>query len=313
MMNSALRMFLRELVDFDGLAPPSHLPTKDALERYLEERSSPQSWTLGRVVIPASMLSAVANHPLLKDIRLVSQGQPLPVSVRVESPDPRGDYAIIARYIYGERQPVAVRAIEVPISMQGSFDTGARVHSVVEKLAAAEIPYTIPVLLQMPPRARQFVGDLMDAIGHQRRGGRTMLCAMTQCAGEGSDVIEASDLAFFITTARRNDVPIKFGGVNVALRTLNAHGVIQHGALNVIGAAVLACEFDLDVQTITQMLLDSKAENFRLDHDHFAWKDYSLDRVRIFNARMTLVRSFSTPVLRSVVDGLTQLGILQTV
>jgi hypothetical protein len=312
MMNSALRMFLRELVDYDGLLPPAGLSIVEALEVNLRERSSPHAWMLGRVVVPASRLESLASHALLRDIRLASNGQPLPVCVVIDSPDPRADYALVAKYVFGERQPIAVRALSVAITMASSADAGARVRAVVQKLAAAELPYTIPVFLEMPRATQVFVGDLMDAIARERQAGRSMLCAAIRCSGpQQDDVLEAADLAFFISAARRREIPMLASGVHASVRRVNPRtGVFEHGFFNVIGAAILSFAFDLNVQELVQMLVDERADHFHLNHDSFAWKERQVNKGAIFNARMSLARGISTAHLHEQADALVTSGVL---
>jgi hypothetical protein len=75
---------------------------------------------------------------------------------------------------------------------------------------------------------------------------------------------------------------------------------------------VLSAALRLDAQTITQMLIDEDPQNFRLDNDRFAWKEYSVDAMAIFNARLTLIRSFESENPQAAIDGLFSMGILQT-
>lgn len=312
MINSALRMFLRELVDYDGLQPPADLSVAGALEVCLRERSGPHAWMLGRVVVPASRLEAVASHALLREIRMASNGQPLPISVVINSADPREDYALVARYVFGERQPITIRALEVPITKASSIDASSRVHAVVQKLAAAELPFTIPVFLEMPHDAQLLVGDLLDAIARERQAGRTMLCAGVRCSGPSyNTVLDPSDVAFFIASARKHEIPIIATGVHAPVRRMNREtGIFEHGFLNVIGAAVLSFAFNLDMQELTQILLDERTEHFQLDHEFFAWKERRVNKAAIFNARMTLARGISTPYLHEQVRSLVAAGVL---
>jgi hypothetical protein len=311
MINSALRMFLRELVDYDGLRTPAELSIDEALRAYLRDRSSPEAWMLARVVVPAANLESLAENRLLPDLRLACDGQPLPVCVLINSPDPRLDYGIVGRYVFGERQPIAVRALEVPIVKVGAVDAGLRVHAVVQKLGVAELPYTIPVFLEMPHDQQLLVGDLLEAIARERRAGRTMLCAAVRCSGPADVVLDCSDIAFFISTARRLEVPIKANGVHAPVRRTNPKtGIVEHGLLNVFGASVLAFAYDLDVQELTQLLLDEHVTNFRLDQESFSWREYRVNQATIFNARMSLARTCSTTHFREQADALIAMEIL---
>jgi hypothetical protein len=243
---------------------------------------------------------------------MASDGQPLPVSVVINSPDPRADYALVSKYVFGERQPITIRALEVPMAKTSSIDASSRVRAVVQKLAAAELPFTIPVFLEMPHDTQVFVGDLMDAIARERQAGRTMLCAGVRCSGPTmNDVLDPADVAFFIAAARKHEIPMVANGVHARVRRMNPEtGIFEHGFYNVIGAAILAFAFDLDLQELTQILMEERPENFLLDHDFFVWKDRRVNKAAIFNARMSLARGISTPYLHEQADALVTAGVL---
>jgi hypothetical protein len=202
----------------------------------------------------------------------------------------------------------------VRIPRVAGVDPHSRVHAVVHKLGAAELPHTISVFLEMPHDAQPLVGDLIKAVAQERSAGRIQLCAKVRCSGDSAETVpDPLDLAFFIVTAHGHDVPFKaVGGLVQPLRGMNAQlGYVCHGFLNVMGAAMLSSALHLDAQTITQMLIDEDPENFRLDNERFAWKEYSVDAMAIFNARLTLIRSFESENPQQAIDGLFSMGILQ--
>jgi hypothetical protein len=312
MLNNALRMFLRELIDDDRLLPRAVTSMDEALSAYLRDLGSPQAWMLGRIVVPASGLEGLSAHPLVGEIRAASDGRPLPVSVAVTSPDPRPDYGRIAQCIQNEQETIKVRSIEVPITKGGPVDASSRIRAVLQKLAAAEIPFTIPVFLELPQDVQPIIGDLLDAIGRERAVGRSMLCAAVRCNSfREEDVLDVGDLAFFISTARRFEIPLKANGVLTAIRRKNPQtGYDEHGLLNITAAIMFAQAFDLDVQVLSQIILEEVPGHFHIDDEALAWKEHRLEKMGIFNARMSMARTVSIPNFPEQVETLTALGFL---
>jgi hypothetical protein len=315
MQQQAVRIFLRELIE-DAHAfslGASDFDTSLSVDERL--RAGSERWMIGGLVIPASRLAALLVSDKLQDLRNHLDGKPLPTSVIFDSPDPRDDYGAISGYLQREDQPLALRSVTVRIPRVAGVDPHARVHAVVHKLGAAELPHTISVFLEMPHDAQPLVGDLVKAVAQERSAGRIQLCAKVRCGGASAEAVpDPLDLAFFIVTAHGHDVPFKaVGGLVQPLHGMNAKlGYVCHGFLNVMGAAVLSSALHLDAQTITQMLTDEDPQNFRLDNERFAWKEHSVDAMAIFNARLTLIRSFESEDPQGAIDGLFSMGILQT-
>src|SRR5262245_38924762 len=60
-MNPALRALLGGIIDYAGLFPPAQLPLEEAIRNYARYRTEPESWMLGRFVIPATRLKELAE------------------------------------------------------------------------------------------------------------------------------------------------------------------------------------------------------------------------------------------------------------
>jgi hypothetical protein len=315
MQQQAVRIFLRELVEDAYAFGLGALDFDATLTADGRLRAGSERWMIGSLVIPASRLAALLVSDQLQELRNHLDGKPLPTSVIFDSPDPRDDYAAISGYLQREDQPLAMRSVTVRIPRVAGVDPHSRVHAVVHKLGAAELPHTISVFLEMPHDAQPLVGDLVKAVAQERSAGRIQLCAKVRCIGDSAATVpDPLDLAFFIVTAQSHDVPFKaVGGLVQPLRGMNPQlGYVCHGFLNVMGAAVLSSALHLDAQTITQMLVDEDPQNFHLDNERFAWKEHSVDAMKIFNARLTLIRSFESENPQAAIDGLFSLGILQT-
>src|SRR4051812_36374406 len=58
---TAVRALLTGVVDYAGLFPPAGLDMQTAVRNYVEYRSDPSSWMLGRFVVPVSRLQEFAT------------------------------------------------------------------------------------------------------------------------------------------------------------------------------------------------------------------------------------------------------------
>jgi hypothetical protein len=80
----SLRSLLANLIDYAGLFPPASLPLPIAAERYQCFLSSPESWMLNRLVLPAARLAAVPPAENWR-ITLLVDGEPGPLPRHVET------------------------------------------------------------------------------------------------------------------------------------------------------------------------------------------------------------------------------------
>src|SRR5262249_34701273 len=64
-MTASLRALLAGAIDYAGLFPPAQLPLEEAFANYLEYRRSPESWMLGRFVIPAARLAELVQFEVV--------------------------------------------------------------------------------------------------------------------------------------------------------------------------------------------------------------------------------------------------------
>ena len=80
----ALRALLAHLIDYAGLFPPAELPLPTVLENYQAYLSSPESWMLNRLVLPAARLPEVRLQPGWH-VTLLVDGAPGPLPAQVET------------------------------------------------------------------------------------------------------------------------------------------------------------------------------------------------------------------------------------
>jgi hypothetical protein len=85
---ASLRALLANLIDYAGLYPPSALPLIIVEERYGGFRGSPESWILGRLVLPAAKLGEARLAPDWR-VTLLSDEDPGPLPSQVETIETR--------------------------------------------------------------------------------------------------------------------------------------------------------------------------------------------------------------------------------
>ena len=61
-LKHSLHILLKSLIDYAGLFPPAGLGMADAVANYDRYRVSPNSWALGRFIVPASRLTEFEQH-----------------------------------------------------------------------------------------------------------------------------------------------------------------------------------------------------------------------------------------------------------
>src|SRR5438067_1255020 len=117
-MVKALHALLGGVVDYAGLFPPAQLALEPALRNFARYRTLPESWMLGRFIIPAAQLAELA--PLGEEL---FHGEPFSFSVLgrggKESQEyfagVKADLADIARFCAALGDRVVVDAYEVKL------------------------------------------------------------------------------------------------------------------------------------------------------------------------------------------------------
>jgi hypothetical protein len=78
---TALRSLLENLVDYAGLFPPASLSMPEAVDNYARYRNSPESWMLGRFVVPYARLNECGATPVSVLIGNLDQLEGLPWTI----------------------------------------------------------------------------------------------------------------------------------------------------------------------------------------------------------------------------------------
>lgn len=280
----ARRAFLTELIDDAGLFPPASLSMDSATKQHLSSRSGPNAWMLGRFICPASRLEELEEHlDLLDRWRL---------SLLVD--DPGRDLETAARFLQRAGDRVAMELVE---TRPGATTDVARLAAAVASAGLGE-----PALfLEVPPEAE--LDAWLDAVAAAGVGGKL------RCGG--THVPTPERVAAFIDGCRRRDLRWKAtAGLHHPFRHLDEGGAVQHGFVNLVGAAVLAEEHDLGVTDVTRIVEDSEPMHFELSPARVAWHDLSAGPEDVAEARRTRLFAFGSCSFDEPVEDLVGLGIL---
>jgi len=234
---------LRGLLDHAPMFPPASLPVRAALSADGAAATSPESWMLGRLVVPASALLDVLPSPR-------------PLSVVLDVPLPAG---------------AQVAAVEVPAGRTVEAGTAPEIYCELE--LTGEVERQLEEIASSGVRAKL------------RCGGRS--------------IPTVSELAAFVRAARGHGVPFKAtAGLHRAIRS-----GANHGFLNLLAAVAFPGEEE-------QALTETEAGAFRLDGDHFAWRDRRAAADELEALRRLLFVAIGTCSFAEPVSELRALGML---
>lgn len=217
---TTLRPLLENLIDYAGLFPPAALSMSRAIENYQRYRQSPESWMLGRFVVPVSRLD---------EFEATLTG-PAPRLSALIGGDLESDLARIAR------ANLPIDTIEMKIS------DGAQLDSAMRRIDPRLTPYFE-------------ISDIALIPAIQAAGGR----AKIRTGGVTPEAFpSAARIAQFLETCARNRTPFKAtAGLHHPLRcyrplTYSADGPSgwMFGFLNVFTAAALAWKGVAELESV---------------------------------------------------------------
>ncbi len=301
---SALRAFLGELVDDAGLFPPAQLSMRDALAAHERAESGEAYWMLGRFIVPASRVAELVDA-------LDDSPDALPLGVTLDGRDVGLEFADAARREDERGDRIAIEALECKIGA-GSQAPAAHIAGIVDAFERAGFAGRPSLYIEVPPRESELEAAFAS-LRRERDERGFDICAKLRCGGpKPEDVPAPRAVAHFIAAAQASGVPFKAtAGLHHPLRGRHgADGAVQHGFLNVIGAAVLASSGELDEAELERIVADEAAGDFVLDGLRFAWREREVDAEGIGRARARLVRSYGSCSIDEPVAGLRALGLL---
>lgn len=157
----SMRALLAGAIDYAGLFPPASLDLPTVVGNYREYRAGPDSWSLGRLVVPASRLDELAK---VASSAWANGATPWRISALIGT-DAATDAAHIAAFNVASFPHACVDSVESRAS------TVEQVRALAGLFPAAEHYVELPLAVDLPPlvQAVQSIG----ARGKVRTGGIT--------------------------------------------------------------------------------------------------------------------------------------------
>jgi hypothetical protein len=286
----SLYILLKSLIDYAGLFPPSGLSMSDAVANYDRYRVSPDSWALGRFIVPAARLAEfetwfVANRTPWHLSALLGQNL---------TEDIQSINEFNARH-----QHVAV------------VDTAeAKATSPIEVQALRRlVPDSIILYLEIP--AAEDPKTLIEAIGAAHSRAKIRTGGLTQ---EMFPPVE--QILKFLESCISENVAFKAtAGLHHPVRCLkpltyekDSPTGTMHGFLNVF----LAAAFLLDGMATTDLkalLLEDDPSSFALEEAAITWRGRRLSQSRLLESR-ALASSFGSCSFEEPMEDLLTLNLL---
>jgi hypothetical protein len=298
-MKASLINFMTGLIDYAGLFPPAGLDIDTAVRNYAGYLASEEGWMLGRCIIPASRLHRVVLHPGFRCSVIVSPAvsqeeldqlgafKGCVEMVEVRLPDIAGSPD---RYSYHLLQ-IKSRLRQAGLQDVQLFIEGGNVEDVA-----------IPAAAIATFNSSRSGKNVIKNVGYKLR-----------CGGLEKQAFPSPEkVAEVISSCREHDIPIKFtAGMHHPLRN---HApdieVMQHGFINIFGAALLCWGYNLSTGEIAECLRDEIADHFHFTEEGFFWKKRTISTSEIKRLRQGKVISFGSCSFTEPLEGLRSLGFL---
>jgi hypothetical protein len=284
---ASARALMARAVDYAGLFPPAQLPLADALAEYRRALAGADAWMLGRFIVPAAQLPALADAVA----RDAPDGRGWTVSAIVREHMDEDAAAVQAFNQRAANHHVRVDTIECRPSSTTGISWLARTFSPA---------LTVHVEVGVGPTAPD---DLRVIAGHQLR-------AKVRTGGVAPDAFPAPEtLVAFIESARDLSVPFKAtAGLHHAMRgayplsdAIGAHSATMHGFVNLMLAAAAVGE-RLPATTAAALLTRTDHAALVFDDEGVRWSGVELSIAAIGRMREAQCVSFGSCSFREPAD-----------
>ncbi|HEX6262174.1 MAG TPA: hypothetical protein VF097_04930 [Actinomycetota bacterium] len=291
MADDARRAFLHELIDDAGLFPPASLSMDAATAQHAGARGGPHAWIQGRFICPAGRLSELAGH-----LGLLDRWR---VSVLLDAAALDVGLEATAALLDVERGRVQIELVETKLPVTDHESVGDLVEW-VEGADLGALPF-----LEVDPEPG--LDDDLEAIAGHAAGAKLRTGGPTE-----DHVPSPAAVAAFLDGCRRLGLRCKAtAGLHHPFRHVDEEtGFVQHGFVNVVGAAVLAREHDLGPDRLEEIVAEETPNAFQLSADRFRWRDLDAGPEAVRDARGSLLFSYGSCSFQEPVDDLLELGVL---
>ncbi len=290
MFAASLGALLTHSIDYAGMFPPCSLDLESALRNQAQYVHDPDAWMLGAFVLPVEKFDAAVGN-----LSLFDQEHPLLISALGAKTANAGEF-IAALEIAADKirwfsaqhgDLLSIRQLEMALPHNVDLGSLAKARSALEGLKLQAF-WETPV---------DSAGEAIPLLAeHNSTTGARSFGYKLRTGGVTADAFPASpQIARALIDAAKHRVPIKFtAGLHHPIRQFRDEVKTRmHGFLNVLGAAVLAAEYQWDEEQTSKMLEDGNATSFSFNGDSFAWREWEIATDQI-KARRKLVTSFGS-------------------
>ena len=290
---ASARALMAGAVDYAGLFPPAQLPLAGALAEYRRALAGADAWMLGRFIVPAVQLSALADAV----VRDAHDGRGWTVSAIVRDHMDEDAAAVQAFNQRAANQHVRVDTIECRPSSPSDRGSSDGIAWLAKTFSPA---FTVHVEVGVGPTAPD---DLRVVARHQLR-------AKVRTGGLAPDAFPApAGLVAFIESARDVGVPFKAtAGLHHAMRgayplsdEIGAHSATMHGFVNLM-LATAAVGDRLPTTTAAALLTRTDHAALVFDDERVRWGDVELSTEAIGRMREAQCVSFGSCSFREPAD-----------
>jgi len=292
MATDARRAFLEELIDDAGLFPPASLSMEAAIQQHTASRAGSHAWMLGRFICPAERLPELAG-------RLESLDR-WRVSLLLDAAALDAGLEAGAAFLERERGRVEVELVETKLPSTDAASVG----DLLEWVDGVGLGGALPFLEVEPGPG---LDDALGAIAEYAAG------AKLRCGGATAELFPSpAGVAAFLDGCRRLGLRCKAtAGLHHPFRHVDPEtGLVHHGFVNLVGAAVLAREHDLSPDEIEAIVAEEDPRAFELSADRFRWRELDAGASAVEEARRSLFFAYGSCSFGEPVDDLLGLGIL---
>lgn len=280
-----------------------------ALAEYASEKQGAFAWMLGRFIVPASRIPELLGE--------LPAGQTLQLSVIIDAGSEarswlsRVQSALSALgELRGSEPRLRIEALEVALPpLQTQRETyDAAIGQFAAALKQAEFE-TATAFVELPRDARWSgeLGSAMFALARHRLG------AKLRCGGVVPEAFPSvEEVAHFIAQAvREHRVPMKAtAGLHHPIRhRADSLGVMMHGFLNVLAAAVFASD-GLDAAELQRIVACEDARQFVLDERGFTWNVHHAGIEKLRTVRSQSFTAYGSCSFAEPLADLQHLGML---
>lgn len=290
------KAFLQNLIDYAGLFPPANLDLKTAVHNYAEYIHSEDSWMLGPFVIPLNKMNEIINYA-----SLFNKKKPLILSIvgrKSENEQEcirlmQEDFRAIQQMIIGNDSWYQIKVYEIPLPEQVPSQILLKELAHGAERAGVKVFCEVPLIKEN--HWREHLMRTLDTVAAFNAAHANSLGIKLRTGGIKAEMIPSAEkVTAVLAECRDRKLPLKFtAGLHHPIRMYRDEVKDKmHGFINIFLAGMLAHDQCLDEKEIENIILDEEKKHFKLESDHFSWKNLSLSAMTIEKLRKHSLCSF---------------------